>query len=230
MTRPVIEPRSHGSLANIQLMWPNFALISMYYETGHYTTKRRWYILLAICSSQCDVTPSAPVTSTSSNHSTACDQLVVPIGVTHISLPLHQIQSMEQELKKRTNEQTLWVNSSAERELCNTAFPVYICKLTLTWISSETSTKQLECRLILTRSSFTGLDPLSCRLASLLRCPVSTASVRPPSPTANFLVPLSHSLTGVPTPLPVTSKSRVQNPLSGFAPKQRNRLLGGPPT
>ena len=90
--------------------------------------------------------------------------------------------------EKRTNEQTLGVNSSAERELCNTAFPVYIYRLTLAWISSETSTKQLEYRLILTRSSFTVLDPLSCRLASLLRCPVSTASVRPPSPTP-FTVP-----------------------------------------
>ena len=120
--------------------------------------------------------------------------------------------------EKRTNEQTLGVNSSAERELCNTAFPVYICWLTLAWISSETSTQQLECRLILARSSFTGLDPLSCRLASLLRCPVSTP-LRPPSPTP-FSVPLSHSLAGVPSPLPVTSRSRVQNPLSGFAPKQ----------
>ena len=36
---------------------------------------------------------------------TAGDQLVVPIGVTHISLPLHQIQLREQETKKnkRTN-------------------------------------------------------------------------------------------------------------------------------
>ena len=49
---------------------------------------------------------------------------------------------------------------------------------------------------------------------------VSTASVRRLSPTANFSVPLYHSLTGVPSPLPVTSRSRVQNPLSGFAPKQ----------
>ena len=86
--------------------------------------------------------------------------------------------------------------------------------------SSETSTKQLECRLILTRSSSLSLDPISCRLASLLRCPVSTGHSRHPSPTAHFSVPLSHSLTGVPSPLSVTSKSWVQNPLSGFAPKQ----------
>ena len=47
--------------------------------------------------------------------------------------------------------------------------------------SSETSTKLLECRPILTRSSFTGLDPLSCRLVSLLFrvdcfCPSSLAN------------------------------------------------------
>ena len=150
------------------------------------------------------------VISTSSNHSpffTACDQLVVPIGATHISLPLHQIQSREQEKKKRTNEQTLEVNSSAEGELCNIVHEQTNASVE----SSETSTKLLECRLILTRSSFTGLDPLSCRLVSQLRCPVSTASVRRPSPTH------SPSLTGVPSPLPVTSRLRVQNPLSGFA-------------
>ena len=31
----------------------------------------------------------------------ACDQLVVPIGVTHISLPLQEIQSREQEKKNK---------------------------------------------------------------------------------------------------------------------------------
>ena len=115
----------------------------------------------------------------------------------------------------------LGVNSKCKtRSYVTLCVPVSIYRLMLAWISSETFTKQLECRLILTRSSFTGLDPLSCRLASLLRCPVSTASLHPPSPTANFSVPLSHSLTGIPSPLPVTSRSRVQNPLSGFAPKQ----------
>ena len=34
----------------------------------------------------------------------AGDQLVVPIGVTHISLPLHQIQSREREEKEQTNK------------------------------------------------------------------------------------------------------------------------------
>ena len=130
--------------------------------------------------------------------------------------------------KKRTNEQTLGVNSKFKtRSYVTLCIPVSIHRLTLAWISSETSTKQLECRLILTRSSFTGLDPLSCRLASLLRCPVSTASVRRPSPTANFSVPLSHSLTGVPLPRDRRFKTLC---LVSRQNRQRNRLLGGPPT
>ena len=43
-----------------------------------------------------------------------------------------------------------------------------------------------------------------------------------PSSVANCLlrVPLSNSLLAFPYPLPVTPRSRVQNPLTGFAPKQ----------
>ena len=77
--------------------------------------------------------------------------------VINISLPLHQIQPREREEKEQT-EQTLGVNSSAKGELCNT---LCMYRLTLAWVTSETSTKQLECRLILTRSSLTGLDPIS---------------------------------------------------------------------
>ena len=53
----------------------------------------------------------------------------------------------------------------------------------LAWITSENSTKQLECRLILTRSSSLSLDPISCRLASLLRCqlPLSVSRRQLPS-------------------------------------------------
>ena len=52
----------------------------------------------------------------------AGDQLVVPIGVTHISY--HYKNTIEGVGGKRTNEQMLGVNSSAEGELCNTAFPI----------------------------------------------------------------------------------------------------------
>ena len=53
---------------------------------------------------------------------TAGDQPVVPIGVTHISLPLQELQSREWEEKEQTNKTNnmLGVNSSAEGELCNT--------------------------------------------------------------------------------------------------------------
>ena len=43
-------------------------------------------------------------------HFTAGDQLVVPIGVSHISLPLQEIQSREWEKKEQTNNM-LGVNS-----------------------------------------------------------------------------------------------------------------------
>ena len=83
--------------------------------------------------------------------------------------------------KKTTNEQTLGVNSSAKGELCN----IEHVQTNANVDSSETSTKLVECRLILTRSSFTGLDPLACR-PRLSAVPVSTASVRRPSPTPDF--------------------------------------------
>ena len=49
----------------------------------------------------------------------AGDQLVVPIGASHISLRLQEIQSREREKKKKeqTNK-TPGVNSSAEWKLC----------------------------------------------------------------------------------------------------------------
>ena len=86
--------------------------------------------------------------------------------------------------------------------------------------SSENSTKLLGMPTYPDRSSSLSLDPISCRLVSPLRCPVPTGHSRHPLPTANFSVPLSHSQTGVPFLLPVTPRSQVQNPLSGFAPKQ----------
>ena len=88
--------------------------------------------------------------------------------------------------------------------------------------SSENSTTLLECRLILTRLPHCSWTLFHADWS--LCCPVSTGPVRRPLPTANFSVPLSHSLTRIPLPLPVTSRSRVQNPLSGFAPKQTKEL------
>ena len=56
----------------------------------------------------CDYTPSAPqhINYFKPFHFTAGDKLVVPIGASHISSYLQEIQSREREKKnKRTNEQ-----------------------------------------------------------------------------------------------------------------------------
>ena len=66
---------------------------------------------------------------------TAGDQLVVPVGVSHISLRYKN--TIEGAEEKRTNEQYAWVNSNARKELCNTAFPVCMCRLTLAWILAK---------------------------------------------------------------------------------------------
>ena len=101
--------------------------------------------------------------------------------------------------KGQTNKR-LGVNSKCKtRSYVTLCIPVSIYRPTLAWISCETSTKQLECWLILTRSSSLSLDPISCWLASLLRCPVSTASVSGPSPTACQLLCPTNSLLASPS-------------------------------
>ena len=100
-----------------------------------------------------------------------------------------------------------------------------MCGLTLAWATSENSTTLLECRLIFPHCGWTQLMPTG------LSAPVPTGHSRHPSPTANFSVALSHSLTGVPFLLTVTPRSQVQNLcLVSRQNRQRNRLLGGPPT
>ena len=138
----------------------------------------------------------------------AGDQLVTPIGVTHISC--HYKNTIEGTGEKRTNEQTLGVNSSSEREFCNT---LCMCRLTLVRVTSENSTKQLECRH-LDSIFFTGLSSADWPLCSCVDCPC-------PCPVANsqLRAPFS-TLFSRPLPLPVTARIQVQNPLSGFAPKQ----------
>ena len=123
---------------------------------------------------------------------------------------------------KRTNEQTNnmpgVVNSKCKtRSYVTLCIPVSIYRLTLACISIENSTTHKECWLILTRlpsllwtsSHPTGLSAVRCRLP----CPSSVANCL-------LRAPLSNSLLVFPYPLPVTPRSRVQNPLSGFAPKQ----------
>ena len=100
-----------------------------------------------------------------------------------------------------------------------------ICRLTLAWVTSENSTTLLECRLIFPHCGWT----LSHADWSLC-CPVSTASVRRPSPTA-FLAPVSNS----PLASPHLFRSRRDRGsktlcLVSRQNRQRNRLLDGPPT
>ena len=142
------------------------------------------------------------------NFFTAGDQLVVPIGVTHISLRLQEIQSREWE-KKRTNEQHAWVNSSAEEKLCN-----FVHMLTNASVdSSENSTTLLVCRLIFPHCS----GPHLIRLVSLL----SGVDWSLASPFANCFFELFFPiLSSRSLPTSGHPRSQVQNPLSGFAPKQ----------
>ena len=136
---------------------------------------------------------------------------MVPTGASHISLPLQEIQSREREKKEQTNNMLglTQVQKGSYVTLC-------ICRLTLAWVSSENSTTLLEGPLILTRLPsllWTSSHPTG------LSAPVSTGHSHPPSPTASssYFFQLSPR---VPLPTSGHPRSRVQNPLSGFAPKQ----------
>ena len=137
-----------------------------------------------------------------------------PRWVTHISC--HYKNTIGGTGENKTNEQTrtmLGVNSRAEGGLCNTFIPDSIYGLTLAWVTSENSTKQLECRLILTQSS--SLDPIfSATVSGVDRiCPWSHANSLP----APFSNPLSFVS---PYHFRIRRDFRSKNPLSGFAPKQ----------
>ena len=84
--------------------------------------------------------------------------------------------------------------------------------------SSENSTTLLGMPSYPDRSSSLVLDSL---MPTRLSPPVSGVDYLCPLSFANshFSVPLSHSLTGVPSPLPVTSRSRVRNPFFWFRAK-----------
>ena len=107
--------------------------------------------------------------------------------------------------------------------------------LTLAWITSENSTKQLECRhldsiffagpyLMLARLSATGVRswlPLSVSRRQLLSSGSRRQQLSSGSRRQLPWAPLSNQLSSrVPIPLPDQLRFQVQNPLSGFAPKQ----------
>ena len=156
-------------------------------------------------------------------HFLAGDQLVVPIGVSHISLRLQKIQSREWEEREQTNNMLglTQVQKGSYVTFC-------ICRPTLARISSENSTTLLECRLILTR------------LPSLLWTSSHPTGLSAPASTGLFVVrrqlPSSQSLCltlwlTFPYPLPVTRDLESKTLcLVSRQNRQRNRLFGGPPT
>ena len=106
-------------------------------------------------------------------------------GNAHFS-PLQEYNRGSGRKENKRTKRTIFLGLTQEQKenYATLCIPDSIYGLTLAWVTSKNSTKNLECRLILTRSSSLSLDPISCWLASLLRCLVSTALVRVPSPTA----------------------------------------------
>ena len=157
---------------------------------------------------------------------------MVPIGVTHISC--HYKNTIEGTGEKRTNGQTrticLGLTQSARQGVMQHYISDSIYGLTLAWVTSENSTKQLECRLILNRSSSLSWTLSHAGSPLCSRCLESTASVRVPSPTANFelLFQLSSRVL-----FHFRSRREFKYKtlcLVSRQNRQRNRLLGGPPT
>ena len=155
----------------------------------------------------------------------AGDQLVAPSGVTHISLPLQEYDRGSGRKREQTNkhEQCLGLTQS-RRRVCNTTF---MCRLTLAWVTSENSTKQLECRHLLTRSS--SLDPI---FSAGLTAPVSGVDCPCPWFHANSSQLLSPT-NSCSCPLTTSEYGEISGPktlcLVSRQNRQRNRLLGGPP-
>ena len=109
--------------------------------------------------------------------------------------------------KEQTNK-ILGLTQGEREELCNIAFPMCICRLTLAWISSENSTTHEECWLILTALPALILGTYLMPTAHFC-CPVSTRHSRHPSPT-RFSQSLCPTPLTFPYPLPVTLSSRAQ--------------------
>ena len=147
---------------------------------------------------------------------------MVPRGVTHISCHYkNRIEGAGE--NRRTNEQTLGVNSRAKRGVMQHYISDSIYGLTLAWITSENSTKQLECQH-LDSIFFAGPYPL----CYCVRCRPPLSVSRRPLLVSSFLQPTLFSC-------PVTSSGHAEISsqktlcLVSRQNRQRNRLLGGPP-
>ena len=184
----------------------------------------------------CNVTPLPPhtfITLLTIALRPVGDQLVVPRWVTHISC--HYKNSIEGTGENKTNEQTrticLGLTQEQKESYATLCIPDSIYGLTLAWVTSEISTKQLECRH-LDSIFFTVAGP-SCHAASPL---CSGVHCRPPLSVSRcqlLSAPFPNQLSfRVPLPLPDTARFQVQKPflLVSCQNRQRNRLLGGPPT
>ena len=135
--------------------------------------------------------------------------LVVPIGVSHISLWPQEIHRGSG--RKRTkNKRTIWawVNSKCKKGSSVTSHSQCICWLTLTCIYREISTKPRGMLTHLDWSSLTAPGPYLMP-TGLFCCPLSTAPLRHPSTTAfcRFFFQLCLAF---PCPLPDESRSRAQ--------------------
>ena len=183
--------------------------------------------------SHCVTIPPRPlVTSTSSKpfHFLAGDHLVVPIGVSHIS---SRLQKYNQESgRKKNKEQTrVWVNSKCKKgDSVTLCIPLCICRLTLAWISSDIIYKASRNanpswpvfpHCCWTLSPPTGLSAVRCRLptrVTLRQLPSLSSFVQ--LLDSRFLAYVrSRPRSRVLTLCQVSRQNR-----------QRDRLLGGPPT
>ena len=136
---------------------------------------------------------------------------MVPRGVTHISLPLHEYDrgSGRKENKRTKANNMLGVNSE-QKESMQHYISDSIYGLTLAWITSENSTKQLECWHLLTQSS--SLDPIFSATVSGVDCPC-------PWFHTNCLWAVQPTLFRVPLPLLDTARFQVQKPFVWFRAK-----------
>ena len=165
--------------------------------------------------------PLAPtyVASFSSNHVPswpAGDQLVVPRGVTHISCHYKNTIGGTGENKTAEQTQTMLGVNSEQKESMQHYISDSIYGLTLAWITSENSTKQLECQH-LDLIFFAG----PYLLCYCLTAPVSGVNCPCPWFHTNCLsAPFSNQLSfASPYHFRIRRDFRSKNPLSGFAPK-----------
>ena len=141
-------------------------------------------------------------------------------------LPLQEYnRGIGRKIEGQTNkhEQCLGLTQEQKESYATLCITDSIYGLRLAWVTSENSTKQLECRLILTQSS--SLDPI-------FSATVSGVDRISPCRIANWLsTPFSNQLSFVsPYHFGIRRDFRSKNPLSGFAPKQTKESSAcGPP-